>query len=168
MSDVASGWFALAGAALGAIGTQISATVTAVSKSKARKAKAIAADKAAKAEIRRPLYTRLIEELHNAAWYANLILRAFDNPGAWPPGGRPSLHKQLAEVRNLCRSVQIDGSDAAKEVVTRVLAGIEELWEEVDGDRAFLAHAMTKGVDALTSGEAELIEAGRDDFGGSS
>lgn len=71
-----TGIFTLAGAAIGAVGTQISRIIRGTSKSRARKQKAEQKRRDAAAAARRPLYTQFLKELQTAAETVNWFLQA--------------------------------------------------------------------------------------------
>ena len=139
--------------------------INAISKGRARKAKTAAADKAAKATLRRELYTRLIDELDQASQYVTWVRRTLDNPGQGPGASRQGLRQRLDQVRSSCTGIQIDGSDVAKASITRMLEGIQDLWQEVEEDSPRTEPALTAACRAITTGKAELIDAARTDFG---
>jgi hypothetical protein len=171
MSDTA-GWYAIIGAAIGAVGVQLTGIIQAVSESRARRAAAAAEAKAAKEIKRRPMYEKLINDLDNATEGIHGKLGSLADPGRSPPGYVKGLRDLLAPVRSGAVSMQIDGSDRARTVATSVLDGTADMWQEIverqpEGNfTPFTKPALTKAYDAMVKARADMIDVSREDIGG--
>jgi hypothetical protein len=138
MSDTA-GLYAIIGAAVGAVGTQLTGITQAIGKSRARKAKTTAAEMAERTTRRRPLYLNMLSDLDDAAQTVDWLIRTGQNPRSGPTGAAPALGDKLAILRQVAVDVQIDGSPRAKDIAARVLHGIGDIWQETTEGKAILA-----------------------------
>jgi hypothetical protein len=167
MSDlIATGIFTLAGAAIGAVGTQISRIIRDTSKSRARKQKAEQKRRDAAAAARRPLYTQFLKELQTAAETVNWILQAdAPSPRAISQFARNTLRQQLAEVFASAVAVQIDGSPGALDVATKVLTDVAPLESIARLGEPVPNESLNRASSTLRTAEAAMIELSRKDFG---
>lgn len=168
MSDL-SGLYAVVGAAIGALGAQLTSFTKAVSKSRARRAKEAVAEKESKAVKRRPLYEGMINGLDKTAEYIAWTLETISDPQRGPGGAaQAGLREVLGPLREHCVAIQIDGSDHAMHIATDVLAGTYPLWWELSTLRKtiFSTPALSKARAAVLKGHAKMVEVSRRDLGG--
>jgi len=168
MSDLTNGIFALVGTAIGAGIAQIAPIVASVSAGRRRRAKATEKQAQAKALLRRPLYTNLIDAINDAATDAyrlGLFLEEPTHREAVEAQKRLTAD-QLRRVENLATRVQIDGSERAKTIAFNVSSAIVDLAGRLAGDFDVTTEVARDAMEALATAEVDLVEAARADFGG--
>lgn len=167
VTDVSSGWFALGGTLVGVVGSQVAAVISATGKARARKLKNQRQDQATKADKRRVLYELLILQIDKAELLTAKVLASMDRE----PGGihyASSVREVIEPVRSTCISVQIDGSDVAREIASELLDATHELWFQVtlDEENDAQRDAVEASHDALKLSHTSMVGAARADFGG--
>jgi hypothetical protein len=171
MTDISTGLFTLGGAAIGAIGTQISGIIRTSSKSRARKQRAAQLQRDSQSDWMRDLYTDFIKNLRAA----NTVVRsarttvrpmqASATLRAATADGRANLRKGLAGVRDSATQVQIDGSEEALKIATNVLNGIDQLEQLVAEESMIGMGELDRVTELLTKAETDMINLSRKDFG---
>jgi leucyl aminopeptidase len=166
MSDLTSGLFALGGALIGAFGTQVTAIISATSKSRTRKAKAAEAARADRAARRRPLYETYLSELHAAADFVGWLYPRHTDGQVVAAIFAYKFNEQLTKVRDSSIRIQVDGSDEAVAIATQVLTGIAVLAFLISQSEPVSRKLMNTAHAALTKAEPQMIAAARKDIGG--
>ena len=167
MTDNA-GLFAVIGAAVGAVGTQVTGIIQVVSKRGARRAKAAAAMAAAKEVKRRPLYESLIGDINRTA-VLFMKLRLTIEPG--PPdilvlAQYGEAFKDAANrIYASATKVRIDGSGRASDGAGELLQQLRSYAEELSPEERLATEQISTMISKLKHAEEELIQAARDDFG---
>jgi hypothetical protein len=163
-----SALYAVLGAAVGAVGSQLSGIITSVSKSRARKAKTAAAAAARTEATQRPLYTKLIRDLDRAAAMFYLLrTEAQRSPldDGQLAGFGQCIAPVMADIYAASTDVLFDGSEFARCIVDDLLPWLARYAQSLPRADQASPENITSMIDVLQAAERRLVMAGRRDFG---
>lgn len=171
MTDIATGLFTLGGAAVGAVGTQISGIMRTNSKSRARKQRAAHQQRDEKSARWRSLYTDFIASIRAATLAVASARTSMQTPQtsailkAASSDGRAALRARLSLLRDTATQVQIDGSKEALKIADNVINGIAELAQMFIEEGMIGSGELDRVYKVLIKAEADMITLSREDFG---
>jgi hypothetical protein len=167
MTDIATIYAGVIGAAVGALGTQVTGVIQTISKSRARLAKTAVAKATAAEAKRRPQYENLIHLLNRAAAIF-MDLRRSVNKGPLGDFHKSRYNEALSQVMHEIylsgTAIRIDGSPRARKITRNLMPELTSYIEDLTVDERLEPERITSMITMLNQAEESLIDVAHDDF----
>jgi len=168
MSDVVAIYAGVIGAAVGALGSQVTGVIQTISKGRARRAKAASA-RADEAEAkRRPLYEAMIKKTNKARvlfMQLRLTLQTGQTDQLMMAQYGEVFSTVMDQIYSCVTAIRIDGSERASEIASQLMERLTGYAEDLSAEKRLEIGQIDKMIGILKHAEDDLVQAARDDFG---